>query len=414
MASDSLLQSLHSHLAWWGLRQFTSDGTYFQWQRETLSPAEIAALHRQVEQKRGGSSADEVLFYDATAHPNILPVLYSQQYDYYLAIGSRVADRMSGAQCVLDVGCGVGILTTFYARQHPDKAFIGIDRSPASIARAQEHAKALGLTNVQFECLDLDHTTPTRSFDLILTTHALVQAELDPGIPSRRWNTFERTGEGQQQADFERRTGIDTRLDRMSVLLSVHGRMIVFEKTRQLARRVPLQRALAARGLGLVEQPELIRYRLVEEVADDGPFYVLGRGASGQLLWDEAPEPDEGRPFDRATLKTDLPDPDAPLYENHWPSAQRIWEQLHDKHLLKETTCQEPDGRQLHIELGQAEEGVYLYCANTLDQRQLVLVEPARTAMLESYYQKIASGAPPSTATGQADRWLERCKLYSE
>ncbi len=413
MTNDSLLQSLHAHLTGWGLRQFTSDETYFQWQRETLSPAEITALHRQVEQKRGGSSADEVLFYDATAHPNILPVLYSQQYDYYLAIGSRVADRMSGAQSILDVGCGVGILTTFYARQHPDKAFIGIDRSPASIARAQEQAKALGLTNVQFEYLDLDHMTPSRSFDLILTTHALVQAELDPGIPSRRWNTFERTGEGQQQADFERRTGIDTRLDRMRVLLSVQGRMIVFEKTRQLARRVPLQRALAARNLGLIEQPELIRYRLIEEVADDGPFYVLGRGASGQLLWDESPEPDEGRPFDRTTLKTGLTDPDAPLYENHWPSAQRAWEQLHDKHLLKETTYQEPGGRQLHFELGQAEEGVYLYCANTLDQRQLVLVEPARTVMLEAYYREISGSAPPSTASGQADRWLERCKLYS-
>ncbi|MGH7220070.1 MAG: class I SAM-dependent methyltransferase [Nitrospiraceae bacterium] len=413
MTNDSLLQSLHAHLTGWGLRRFTSDATYFQWQRETLSPAEITALHRQVEQKRGGSSADEVLFYDATAHPNILPFLYSQQYDYYLAIGSRVADRMSGAQSILDVGCGVGILTTFYARQHPDKAFIGIDRSPASIARAQEQAKALGLTNVQFEYLDLDHMTPSRSFDLILTTHALVQAELDLGIPSRRWNTFERTGVGQQQADFERRTGIDTRLDRMGVLLSVQGRMIVFEKTRQLARRVPLERALAARDLGLIEKPELIRYRLVEEVADDGPFYVLGRGASGQLLWDESPEPDEGRPFDRTTLKTGLTDPDAPLYENHWPSAQRAWEQLHDKHLLKETTCQEPDGRQLHIELGQAEEGVYLYCANTLDQRQLVLVEPARTVMLESYYREIAGSAPPSTASGQADRWLERYKLYS-
>jgi SAM-dependent methyltransferase len=394
MINDSLLQSLHSHLAGWDLRQFTSDETYFQWQRETLSPAEITALHRQLEQKRGGSSADEVSFYDASAHPNILPVLYSQQYDYYLAIGSRVADRISGARSILDVGCGVGILTTFFARQHPDMTFIGIDRSPASIARAQEQAKVFGLANVQFECLDLDHTTPPRSFDLILTTHTLVQAEQDPGIPSRRWNTFERAVERQQQADFERRTGIDTRLDRVSVLLSAQGRMIVFEKTRQLARRVPLQRALAARGLGLIEKPELIRYRLVEEIADDGPFYVLGRGASGQLLWDESPEPDEGRPFDRATLKTGLTDPDLPLYENHWPSAQRVWEQLHDKHLLKETTCQEPDGRQLHIELGHAEEGVYLYCANTLDQRQLVLVEPARKVMLESYYQEIASSAP--------------------
>ena len=394
MINNSLLQSLHSHLAWWGLRQFMLDEAYFQWQRQALSPAELTTLHWQVEQKRRGSSADEVSFYDATAHPHILPVLYSQQYDYYLAIGARVADRIGEARSILDVGCGVGILTTFYARQYPDKTVVGIDRSPASIARAQEHAKALGLTNVQFECLNLDHTVPTRSFELILATHALVQAEQDPGIPSRGWSTFERASESQHQADFERRTGIGTRLDRLSALLSAQGRMIVCEKTRQLARRIPLQRALAARDLGLIEQPELIRYRLVEETADDGPFYVLGMGESHQLHWDELPEPDEGRPFDRTKLKTGSTDPDAPLYENHWPSAQRVWEQLHNTHLLKETTRQEPDGRQLHVELGQAEEGFYLYCANTLDQRQLVLVEPARMVMLEAYYEEIASSAP--------------------
>jgi hypothetical protein len=188
--------------------------------------------------------------------------------------------------------------------------------------------------------------------------------------------------------------GIDCRLDRMNAVLSAQGRMIVFEKTRQLARRVPLQRALAARDLALIEQPELIRYRLVEEVADDGPFYVLGRGASRQFPWDESPESDEGRPFDRATLKTGVTDPDGPLYENHWLSAQLAWEQLHDKRLIKEITRQEPDGRQLHVELGQAEEGVYLYCANTFDQRQLVIVEPARAVMLESYYREIASSTP--------------------
>ena len=394
MTNDVLLQSLHSHLAGWGLRQFTSDETYFQSQRETLSPAEITALHRQVEQKRRGSCAEEVSFYDATTHPKILPVLYSQRYDYYLAVGQRVADRFGEARSILDVGCGVGILTTFYAGQYPDKTFVGIDRSPASIARAQEQAKALGLTNVLFECLDLDRAAPTGSFDVILATHALVQAEQDSGIPSCSWRTFERAGEIQQQADFERRTGIGIRLDRLCSLLSSEGRMIVCEKTRQLARRVPLQRALAARDLALIEQPELIRYRLVEEITDDGPFYVLGMNVSCRFLWDESPETDEGPPFNCTKLKTESPDPDIPLYENHWPSAQLVWEQLHDKQLLKETTRQESDGRQLHVELGEAEEGIYLYCANTFDQRQLVIVEPARKGMLESYYREITSSPP--------------------
>jgi len=386
---------LHTHLAWWGLKRFTSDEAYFQWQRETLSPAEIAALLREVERKRRGSPADEVSFYDATAGSNILPVLHSQQHDYYLAIGLRVTDRIGMArsiQSILDVGCGAGILTTFYAREHPDRRFVGIDRSSASIARATGQAQALGLTNVQFECLDLEHMRPTHCSDLILATHVLVQAEQDPGVPSRSWNTFERAGGSQLQADFERRTGIGARLDRLNALLSAQGRMIVFEKTRQLARRVPFQRALAARDLGLIEQPELVRYRLVEEITDDGPFYVLGRGASRQFHWDDSPEPDEGLPFDRTKLKAGSTDPDEPLYENHWPSAQQVWEQLRDKRILKETTRQEPDGRQLHVELGQAEEGAYLYFANTLDQRQLVLVEPARMAMLESYFQEILNG----------------------
>ena len=387
------LHALEAHLAWWGLRQFTSEEVYFQWQRQTLSPVELATLHRQIEQKRRGAVADEVVFYDAAAQPHILPVLYSQQYGYYRAVGPQVADRVGDAASILDVGCGVGILTTFYAKQYPDKTVVGIDRSPASIARAQQQAKALNLMNVQFECLDLDHRAPTRSFDLVLATHALLQAEHDPGIPSRSWKTFERSGEGQQQADFERRTGIGGRLDRLYALLPAGGRMIVCEKTRQLARRVPFQRALAARGLGLSEQPELIRYALVEEIADDGPLFLLRVGQSQEVQWNELPEPDAGSLFDRATQRPEATDPDVPLYENHWPSAQRVWEQLQNRHVLKESTRQEPDGRQLHVELGQAEEGGYLYCANTLDQRQLVIVEPARRRMLESYYEEIMNGA---------------------
>ncbi len=388
------LHALEAHLAWWGLRQFTSDEAYFQWQRDTLSAEDLTTLHRQVEQKRRGSAADEIAFYDVTAHPNILPVLYSQRYDYYLTIGLRVADRIGVARSILDVGCGVGILTTFYARQYPDKTFVGIDRSSVSIERAQERAQALGLTNVRFDGLDLDRTDSDPSYDLILATHALLQAEQDPGLPSRSWNSFERVRESPQQADFEGRTGIGARLDSLSARLSINGRMILFEKTRQLARRVPLQRAVAARGFDLIEPPELIRYRLVEEVADDGPLYLLGRGILHPLQWDESPEPDEGCPFDRTKLESGSADPGSPLYENHWSSAQIVWEQLREKKVLQETTKQEPDGRQLHIELGQAAEGVYLYCANTLDQRQLVLVEPASRGMLESYYREIASGEP--------------------
>ena len=393
MTNNALRQSLHLHMARWGLKRFTSDADYFAWQRIELSSSDLIQLRKVVEQKHEGGHLDEVAFYDRSAQPQILPVLYSQRYEYYIEVGSRVAACLGDAAHILDFGCGVGILTTFYAAQYPEKQFLGVDRSSASIAVARERAQGLGLGNLWFECVDVELQPIAGSQDLIVATHSLVQAEQDPGIPSQNWQTFERTHDSKQQALFEQRTGLDIRLDRLSALLAQKGRMIVFEKTRQLARRVPLQRALAARGLGLLEQPELVRYRLVEEVTDDGPFYLLGTEAGSTLHWDELPEPDEGPPCDPMQFKTDATNHDTPLYENHWPSAQRVWEQIHDKRLLRETTRQESDGRQLHVELGQAEEGVYLYCANTFDQRQLVIVEPARVLMLESYYQQIVNGA---------------------
>jgi SAM-dependent methyltransferase len=384
---------LDVHLAQWGLRRFTSDDAYFRWQREALSARDIALLHAHVEKKRHGRYEDETAFYDLSAAPHILPVLYSQRFDYYRAVGPLVAARLAGASTILDFGCGPGILTTYYARRFPDARVTGVDRSRESIAEAQRKAQALDVKNVHFQCADLDAAAHSERYACVVATHALVQSEQDPGLPSRNWRTFERARDAAAQSAFEQRTGLKPRLDRLVAAMSDGGRLIIFEKTRQLARRIPLQRALAARGLRLNETPEPVRYSLVEEVADDGPLFVLTQGAAHTVAWSEQPEPDEGRAFDRMRPPSEPSDGEAPLYENHWPSAQRGWEQLIDKVVLREDTAEESDGRQLHVELGAAEGLRYLYCANTFDQRQLVIVEPARAAMLHVYYQEIIQGS---------------------
>jgi SAM-dependent methyltransferase len=393
MIVDSLRQSLDDHLDSWGLKRFTSDAHYFAWQRQALAADQLASLHRYVELKRQGTATDEVAFYDATAHPAILPVLYSQRYDYYQAIGPRVASRLEDAQTILDWGCGVGILTTFYARQYPGKTFVGVDRSPVSIARASEQAVQLGLKNVQFLCLDLTQQRLSGDYDVIVATHALVQAEQDPGLPSRDWRTFERAQDPPRQADFERRTGIGNCLDDICAALQPAGRLLIFEKTRQLARRIPLQRALAARGLFLVERPEPVRYALVEELVDDGPFYVLSKGAGPGVAWDESPEADEAPRFEFAGLDLRSEHAATPLYENHCPSAQLNWERLKDRKVSRETTREEPDGRQLHVEMGRATGLSYLYYANTFDQRQLVVMMTEQEPALEQYYAEILAQA---------------------
>lgn len=395
MTTELLRQALGTHLAAWGLKRFTSDAEYFAWQRRVLSPDRLARLHELVELKRRGTAADEVAFYDATADPHLLPVLYSQRYEYYMAVGPRAASQLGDARTVFDFGCGVGILTTFYAARWPDKTFVGIDRSPQSIARADEMARTLGLRNVRFEQHDGEPGTLSGSYEAIVATHALVQAELDPGIPSRDWTTFERARDSVQQRAFETRTGIGARLDQLCAVLNSGGRMILCEKTRQLARRVPFQRALAARGLTLLEAPEPIRYQLVEEVAEDGPLYVVGTCQDRGVAWDESPEPDEYPLFDRHRFSGSAVDQDEPLYENHAPSAERAWNELTGKQVIQETTRREPDGRALHVELGTVQGFVYLYCANTFDQRQLVIMAGTRgKTALKEYYAEILTQVP--------------------
>ena len=386
-------QDLEAHLEEWGLRRFTSDGAYFRWQRQALSADDLTALHEHVEKKRHGMSEEETAFYDLSAAPHIFPVLYSQRYDYYAAIGPLVAAELEGAGTILDFGCGPGILTTFYARRYPRAHVVGVDRSRASLAVARQQAAVFHLDNVAFEYADLEAGPPGGSYDCVVATHALVQSEQEAGLPSATWRTFERARDPLAQSAFERRTGLGVRLDRLTAALRAGGTMIVFEKTRQLARRVPLQRALAARALNLVRPAQPVRYSLVEEISDDGPFYVLKKGEGGGIVWDEHPEPDPGRPFDRGSARSGPSAADVPVYENHWPSAQRVWKQLSDKIVVREDTSEESDGRQLHVELGTAEGLRYLYCANTFDQRQLVLVQPAGAAILHTYYQEIIQGS---------------------
>ncbi len=393
IADESLQQAIRDHLAWWGLRHFTSDREYFLWQRLCLSADELNQLHAHVERKRGGDRCDEVAFYDLAARREILPVLYSQRYEYYETIARRTISRLGEAKSVFDFGCGPGILTSLYADLYPEKHFLGVDRSRASILVARQKAESLGLQNLRFECVDVELEPLSGSYDLVMATHALVQAEQDMGIPSQSWRTFERGHDPSLQSSFEQRTGLAARLDRLCQVMDSPGRMIVCEKTRQLARRVPFQRALANRGLRPAERPVPIRYHTVEEVVDDGPFYVLCRGGEAALSWDESPERDEGRPFDPDEIPpTD--DPNAPLYENHRPSAQAAWEQLKDRAVTRETTRHAADGREVHVERGRSHGRQYLYCANTFDQRQLVIVEGGRAAILDSYYQEILRGLP--------------------
>jgi SAM-dependent methyltransferase len=287
-----LIRYLHS----WGLREFRDEASYYEWQRSTLSEEELRGLQRLVEHRHGGEHVDcDIEFYDVLARPDLVPVLYSQRFNYFLTIGSSVCGRIPPADRVLDFGCGVGILTSFFAQQHPGIEFVGIDRSSRSIEVACLEAEKRQLTNIRFEVSEVPPHSISGTYDLILSTQALFQAEREPGLPSRSWRSFQREGDLQRQEQLEIRTGLQSRLDTLISALRPRGRMILFEKTWNLGRRIFFQRALEARGLLPVSDPAPCRYWSLDEEVIDGPVYEVARLLKEDLsVWNEEPYREPG------------------------------------------------------------------------------------------------------------------------
>ncbi len=273
--------TIDRHLAQWGLRQWPDEASYDTWQRQSLDGERLRLLWHVAQRRReGGESRADVEFYDLAASPDVLPVLHSQRYGYYQTLAPAIATVLRGAHRVLDVGCGAGILTTWYAARFPDVTFLGIDRSLQSLEAARRFAQMARLKNVRFQRCDMAQQKIPEGFDTIVATQALFQSESDPGLPSRSWSTFERDRDVQRQYLLEQRTGLGSRLDRVSQALAPSGRIVLCEKAVHVGRRVLFQRALGARSFVPVEKPRLLTYVELGESVEEGPLYIMRRGSS--------------------------------------------------------------------------------------------------------------------------------------
>jgi 2-polyprenyl-3-methyl-5-hydroxy-6-metoxy-1,4-benzoquinol methylase len=58
---------------------------------------------------------------------------------------------------VLDIGCGFGLFSLYYASTGPGRLVRGIDLNPRRIGMARRAARRLGLENVVYEELDARH-----------------------------------------------------------------------------------------------------------------------------------------------------------------------------------------------------------------------------------------------------------------
>jgi SAM-dependent methyltransferase len=95
-----------------------------------------------------GPDSAKTLGYD----PNEVDALPSSVTDSFCGVGNPLSlGALGPGQVVLDLGCGAGLDTLLAARRvGPTGRAIGVDMTPAMLAKARRNAAALGLSNVAF------------------------------------------------------------------------------------------------------------------------------------------------------------------------------------------------------------------------------------------------------------------------
>lgn len=75
------------------------------------------------------------------------------------------------AQNILDVGCGIGIVTNYLAENNPYGHFIGVDISEKSAKVARNNAQQRNISNIEYlggDLLNLRDIFPEKTFDSVL------------------------------------------------------------------------------------------------------------------------------------------------------------------------------------------------------------------------------------------------------
>ena len=99
--------------------------------------------------------------------------------DAIRVVGDYVTSELEGAR-ILDVGCGVGYLSSWYAAYKPGTQVLGLELSASRIMLARQFALAQQIRNLRFEVCDARHFVPDAPFDTIVDTQGMVGPEIGP------------------------------------------------------------------------------------------------------------------------------------------------------------------------------------------------------------------------------------------
>jgi 2-polyprenyl-3-methyl-5-hydroxy-6-metoxy-1,4-benzoquinol methylase len=167
--------NLQAHLYDYDIHCFPDRHGFERWAKEQLGHRWRQRLDEAHADLRARNPSREAVrkTFDSTAHTSISRVNLSRLYAAELGVGDAITKLITGRKRVLDLGCNIGHLTTWYARIDPARHVTGIDFSLACVVAARQKALKMGLTNVEFEVKDIEACELSGTYDAIVETLCL-------------------------------------------------------------------------------------------------------------------------------------------------------------------------------------------------------------------------------------------------
>tara|TARA_Y100000588_G_C14240384_1_gene919064 strand:+ start:1694 stop:2491 length:798 start_codon:yes stop_codon:yes gene_type:complete len=160
-------QQLEEHLHTYGIQKFDSE-------RERSDGADDSVIDLLIQaDDLNDSNPDRRRYYNFISSPHIAGVVHSEKADRILSSGCRLDSALPQECRVLDIGCNIGYLTTFYAIRSSRRHVVGCDNSGDSILRAVEESQKRNIDNVEFIVADIQEELPAGTYDAITSSQTL-------------------------------------------------------------------------------------------------------------------------------------------------------------------------------------------------------------------------------------------------
>jgi SAM-dependent methyltransferase len=156
-----------------GVRRYPSFDTFTKYLQRKYGKNRIDELLEMIDRRGQGEDVDiyPLLYSSLELSIDFLGFETDLHSNYLQWLLSECSDVALNPSRVLDIGCGNGVLTCFYAKHFSDSEVVGVDDSTEAVTCAQELSRRLGLTNIQFMKLNLlDNSSFSQidtGFDLI-------------------------------------------------------------------------------------------------------------------------------------------------------------------------------------------------------------------------------------------------------